>query len=173
MRKFEGAEGYETLTFNRDTVEGLRGSLLGMRMVAGATDQAEVEYSLSGKVRGLDVELQCTDTITLHLVTGRVERHVSKWTASGAGAGAYRALRTAWAGQMAARDLLKGADKMLASVDEESDAPGVTAGGAADPTKFFQGGGQDQQNLDDAITYAMVLAVVWALFKAYQTIFSV
>lgn len=169
-RRFRGAGGYRTLTFNKDTLEGPRGTVLSLLMVGNGTDQAEIEYIIVGKVKGLDVTLDCKDTIRLNLVTGKIEDHRSEWTATGPGAVAYKALRLAWSAKMGLQDVSKQADELLTGSRDEGNSSLELdyRGMPSDPTKFFQGQNDDERRFSDAVSYAAVLGVLWLLFRAYQ-----
>ena len=137
--------------------------------------KAEICWTLEG---GLSVfsnlKVQVVSTFSLNLLTGRVTQHDEVWQAApgtAAPAAAFAASRAAWAAQQASLDAGDGigraADSLssLASMEDES----ASMPNPNDPMRFFQQGGGDQQ-MNDAITLATAVAILWAVYKGFEAV---
>lgn len=139
---------------------------------------AEIRWTVRGALSVFpSVAVDVVSVFKLNLLTGRVTSHEEAWDCASAGtsgpaAGAVAASRAAWAAKEASLDAGDGigraADSLssLASMDEE---PPMSAN-PNDPMKFFQGGGQQEQQMNDAITLATALAILWAVYKGFEAV---
>ena len=137
---------------------------------------AVIEWRLRGKLRSppgagrLDAKM--TSTFELDQITGRVKAHSESWdlgdnSATPLGAKiAANAARRAWATARAAEDAADKSAKLLDSLSSfDSDDEGAYfEPDPSDPTKFFQ---SDEDPMRDAFTFAGVLAIFWALSRAW------
>ena len=139
---------------------------------------AIIEWELKGKLRsppGGSLAAAMTSTFELDQITGRVKAHSESWdlgsnesTSLPAKITANAARRT-WAAARAAEDAADMSSKLLDSLSSfDSDDEGeYFEPDPTDPTKFFQGGSDEDQMMRDAFTFAGVLAIVWALSRAW------
>lgn len=136
---------------------------------------AEITWTVTGALSVFpSVSADVVSTFKLNLLTGRVTSHEERWAAapgtSGPAAAAFAASRAAWAAREASLDagdgLGRAADSLssLASVDEEP-----MSSNPNDPMRFFQGGQQDNQ-MNDAITLATAAAILWAVYKGFEAV---
>jgi hypothetical protein len=137
---------------------------------------AEISWTVQGALSVFpSVSINVVSTFKLNLLTGRVTSHEERWecapgTAAPAAA-AIAASRAAWAAKEASLDAGEGigraADSLssLASIDED---PSITPN-PNDPMRFFQGGQQEQQ-MNDAITLATAVAILWAVYKGFEAV---
>lgn len=140
---------------------------------------AVIDWRLTGKLRsppggGLALDARMTSTFELDQITGRVKAHSESWdlgdnaATSLAAKFAATASRRAWATARAAEDAADKSAKLLDSLSSfDSDDEGAYVPDPTDPTKFFQGGSDEDQMMRDAFTFAGVLAIFWALSRAW------
>lgn len=86
------------------------------------------------------------------------------------GGAVYQSSRIAWSVKQRLQDAREGFDKATKKSEGSGDADYLSMGN--DPTKFFQQPNQNQNNLNDAIMFTGVLAVLYLLQKAMTTILS-
>lgn len=139
---------------------------------------AVIEWQLQGKLRsppGGELKATMTSTFELDQITGRVKAHSEAWDLGDNAATSLtakitaNAARRAWATARAAEDAADSSARLLDSLSSfDSDDEGeYFQPDPNDPTKFFQGGDDEDQMMKDAFTFAGVLAIFWALSRAW------
>ncbi|CAG9465668.1 unnamed protein product [Pedinophyceae sp. YPF-701] len=169
LRSFEGRAGYEQ-NYIATNVTNPQGTVTRMQMEGNKT--AVISWTLRGAINGQDVEIDMRDEFDLNLISGRVEAHRCAWDlsrCSATGKLAFQATRAIWSVSAALatkekQDEMKNDDAM-SSMDLNS------SGMPSDPTKFFQGQqNNNDQEFQDAVTFAGALAVLWLLAKALEEV---
>lgn len=140
---------------------------------------AIIEWDLTGKLRsppgGGQLRAKMTSTFELDQITGRVKAHSESWdlgdndATSLAAKISANAARRAWATARAAEDAADKSAKLLDSLSsfDTDDEGEYFQPDPTDPTKFFQGGSDEDQMMRDAFTFAGVLAIFWGLARAW------
>ena len=139
---------------------------------------AIIEWKLKGKLRsppGGTLSASMTSTFELDQITGRVKAHSEAWDLGDNDATSLtakitaNAARRAWATARAAEDAADRSSKLLDSLSSfDSDNEGeYFEPDPTDPTKFFQGGSDEDQMMKDAFAFAGVLAIFWTLSQAW------
>lgn len=139
---------------------------------------AVIEWDLRGKLRsppGGRLNAKMTSTFELDQITGRVRAHSEAWDLGDNAATplaakiSVNAARRAWATARAAEDAADKFAKLLDSLSsfDTDDEGEYFQRDPTDPTKFFQGGSDEDQMMKDAFTFAGVLAIFWGLARAW------
>ena len=159
MRRFRGPEGYTRLDLIPSTVASPEVVVSRLRMLDNAT--AQIDWRLTGSLGPFPLDLVGTTTLSLNLLTGRIEAQREAWDLSATplpGRVAWSAAAAAWAvrrvGKDAAAATGRAIDTLSSSLDEEET---IHPPGPNDPMRFFQ---QRDTGKQDAITFTA--GGVWA-----------
>lgn len=171
LRRFTGKEGYARLDWVVHNVADARAEVSGMRMLGDGGSEAEIAWTLRGRLGVLPLSLPGTTTIKMNLVTGQIESHRESWQlgkASPLAALAWMASRALWSSQQASRDAADAAQSMLnslTSVDEDEMSRGGFTADPTDPNKFFQNSPDTFRQ--DAILFCAVVGLLYVLVQAW------
>jgi len=168
LRKFEGNDKYDRMTFFRDHFEKCRVDVKKMSMVE--LDTARIEWTLSGDSSLGTVDLSCRSTFMMNVITGKVEDHREEWELESLGPAslAFAASRLKWSLQENGIDLVEKSrdfiDQILSRDDMESDQYFVDP---MDPKKYIQ---QQDTTFDDALQLGIVLTLIYACVQVLRTL---
>lgn len=169
FRSFKGTGKLGRAVWVRDVLKEPKLSIKKMRMLDRGT--AQIDWQASGQVAMFQVQVPMKTVLEMNLLTGRVTSLKEAWDLSGVAPPASAALvasRMSWSAQQASKDAQEGLSKTLDSIsslgstDEETIYRDPT-----DPTRFFR---QEDSTMNDAISIGLLLAVVYAAYKAYATV---
>jgi hypothetical protein len=167
LRSFEGSDKYDRLTFLRDYFDKCSVGVTGLEMLD--LDTAVIEWSLSGEHALGTVELECTSTFEMNVITGKVESHRDVWRLASLQPATlvYNFNRIKWSLGENAKDqysrLKEGVDDFM-SEDEDKDQYFVDP---MDPKKFIQ---QQDTTFDDAVQLGLVLTLLYSCVKILTVI---
>eukprot|EP00892_Ulva_mutabilis_P011268 jgi/Ulvmu1/8513/UM044_0047.1 len=163
--KVKGKQYFRELTWNQDTMSDYTTEVTGMRMKDN--DNAQIDWTFSGKLTGVPVSGTVTSNLALNVLTGRIEKHVDevKLTGNPLGAALYKLNKWLWGQKLQARQLGDNVDRALdkLSMDEQD----TFVRDARDPTKFFQ---QQDTLFQDGVQWAIFLAIMWTVWTAYASL---
>ncbi len=146
-----------------------------MRMLDGRGDAAEITWRLQGTINNVQFAATLVETITLNLVTGQITEHRSRWTVDQGGVAASLAFllaRLTWSLRQGATEAGEAGNRALqslTSIDEDDESRDVIMRNPNDPTKFFQ---QQDTFYQDAVGFVLFLAVIYAIFQGWNTVFQ-
>ena len=131
-------------------------------------DTACVEWTLSGETALGSVDLKCTSTFQMNVITGKVEDHREEWDFASFQPAAlvFAISRLRWS---LAENLKDGADKLREAAsqrEEEMDSDQYYVD-PMDPKKYIQ---QQDTTFDDALQLGIVLALIYACVQVLRTI---
>jgi len=171
FRSFSGPQGYSRQRWLAENVDGLAVSILKMEMVDKST--AAISWRARGSIGSSPVDMRFTTTVTLNLLTGRIEGHKESWDLSRMPpptSAKVTANRVAWSLQQRAKDMQEGLGKATESISNSMDGGGDAStgnpNGALDPTRFYQGGGGGGNN--DIFSLGLAVAMLYLAFKFFE-----
>lgn len=175
-RSFEGIDKLQNQTYISQTVGKPKVLVQRMRMLDRG--KAQIDWRLRGSVMAAQVDIDFQSDFTLDLITGRVTSMEERWSldnCSASGKAFFNITRAAWSARQGVEDLKSGAGNLLNRVrgdqdDGSSQGASMSQGGAMDPTKFTQ---ENDPTFQDGLTIITLLAIFYAMYKAYSTIFKV
>ena len=103
--KVKGKQYFRELTWNQDVMEEYKTEVTSMRMKDN--ENAQIEWTFSGKLTGVPVSGLVTSTLSLNVLTGRIESHLDevKLTGNPLGAALYTLRKWLWAQKLQARQI--------------------------------------------------------------------
>lgn len=171
FRSFTGTDRLARASWVRDVFKGPKVSVTRMRMLDKGT--AQIDWSVTGQVAVFPVTLAARTVLEMNLLTGRVTSLKESWDLSGLPAPASAALiaaRMSWSAQQTSRDAQEGLTKTLDSISSLASADDDQVyRDPTDPTKFFR---QEDSTNQDILTFMTLLAILYAAYKAYATVFG-
>ena len=162
LRSFEGSDKYDRMTFLRDYFDKCKVGVTSMEMLD--LDTAVIEWNLSGEHPLGTVDLECTSTFEMNVITGKVENHRDEWRLASLQPAAlvYNLNKIKWSLGENVKDqvtrLKDGVDDYMAE-DEDKDQYFVDP---MDPKKYIQ---QQDTTFDDAVQLGLVLTLLYSLVK--------
>lgn len=160
-----GKDFYRELTWNQDNIEGYSTKILAMKMLDN--ERAVIRWSFAGS-KGLFGNLsgEVNSTISLNVLTGRVEEHSDVVSLGGNPLAQlwYKVTKLAWGSKLKAKQVGGQVDKALdrLSMDDQQDPYYQDP---TDPTRFSQ---SQDTGFADGVQWAIFLAIMWTMWQAYS-----
>eukprot|EP01024_Parvocaulis_polyphysoides_P012067 TRINITY_DN14304_c0_g2_i1.p1 TRINITY_DN14304_c0_g2~~TRINITY_DN14304_c0_g2_i1.p1 ORF type:complete len:309 (+),score=44.36 TRINITY_DN14304_c0_g2_i1:72-929(+) len=173
FRRFTGQDCYLRNNWAKECVENYYARVDRVQMTGLNT--ALVDWIMSGKLGPVDIKVTFQDTFVLNPLTGRVEKHESKWDLNYctlSGRFLFLASRLSWSLKQSSKDtqqqIGKVADALSSFDGDDEDEQDIKS--MMDPTRMFQNSQRAQQN-EEIFVFIFAVAIFYLIYVAAKTIY--